>query len=116
MKILLVCCANYDKYLQSYYFLCYINLVDFEESVIIACVVDKIFNQNLVAIPSTNPCKFIFYKDLAIKMQFFNSSSCSLPRFPLLEKIRGVPLLLAKHLLLPPSSTRKKKPFVVFHN
>ena len=42
MKILLVCCANYDEYMQSYYFLCYINLLDFEESVTIACVVDKI--------------------------------------------------------------------------
>ena len=42
MKSLLVCCANYDKYLQSYYILCYINLVDFEESVIITCVVAKL--------------------------------------------------------------------------
>ena len=52
-----------------------------------------------------NLCKFIFCKDFAIKIQFFNSSYCSV--FPTREDQRN-PSSLAKNLLFHPSITRKK--------
>ena len=94
------------KYPAKLFFLLHdINLLDVQESVNVIVLLTKLY----VAIHSIKQklFKFLFYKDLAIKIKFFNSFSCRV--FPTGEDQRSCPSATWK-FPPSPSPTRKKTP------